>query len=35
MATPMGMEVLSLGTTFENKWETLWEKMVIHNAFAK
>ncbi len=26
MATPMAMEVLSLGTTFGNEWETLWRK---------
>ncbi len=26
MATLLVMEVLSLGTTFKNKWETLWRK---------
>jgi hypothetical protein len=26
MATPATMEVLSLGTTFGNEWETLWRE---------
>jgi hypothetical protein len=28
------MEVLSLGTTFENEWDFV-ERMVIHNTFAE
>jgi hypothetical protein len=35
MATLVAMEVLSLGTTFGNEWETLWREWAIHNAFAK
>ncbi len=28
MAIPMAMEVLSLGTTFGNEWETLWREWI-------